>query len=98
MFLVLDIKYHFTCDEWNLYSNPQEFYNFMSVIVERRVNILKQPSSNILFLFWVAMLWGNGLFHPTKSQNQRVFKDMTIFYNTPLHPENIILTEQKLYI
>ena len=31
MILVLDIKYHFTCGEWNLYQNLQVF---MSLIVD----------------------------------------------------------------
>ena len=38
-------------------------------------------------------LWGIGLFHPTKLQNNRIFKDRAIFYNTPIHRENIILIE-----
>ena len=39
------------------------------------------------------MMWGIGLFHLTKSQNHRNFKDINIFYNMSLHHENIILAE-----
>ena len=41
----------------------------------------------------VDYMWRIGLFHPTKSLNHRIFKDVTIFYNTSLHRENIILTK-----
>ena len=58
-----------------------------------------KPSWNLKsFLFFLEReltcgVWGVGLFHPTKSQSHRTFKDMTIFYNMSLHRENIILTE-----
>ena len=42
------------------------------------------PTLSRLMKFFQShfVVWGIGLFHPTKSQDHRIFKDVTIFYNT----------------
>ena len=82
---------------WNdIYENDILMWHWSEFIYTKIAKKNKKTNANNFP--WIKILgkrnhvWVIGLFHPTKSQNHRILKDVTVFCNMSLHRENIILT------